>query len=88
MTSKEVSLLGTLSNSRPVVAKNEYDEPGRLSPSFRSMKSTVPPSQNTGATVNSGDNIGSSNSDAVAFRLVLVNADVKHDAKVPEPGMM
>ena len=58
------------------------------SPSFKSKKSTVPPSQKTGATVNSGDKTGSSNSEAVALRLVLVVADVKHDAKVPEPGMM
>ena len=58
MTSNDVWLLGTLSNSRPVVAKKEYDVLEGESPSFKSKKSTVPPSQKTGATVNSGDNHG------------------------------
>ena len=88
MTSNDVWLLGTLSNSRPVVAKKEYVVPAGDSPSLRSKKSTVPPSQKTGATVNSGDKVGRSYSEAVALRFVLFVDDVKHDAKVPDPGMM
>ena len=88
MTSNDVWLLGTSSNSRPVVAKKEYDVLSGESPSFKSKKSTAPPSQKTGATVNSGATTGSANSEAVALRLVLVVADVKQDAKLPEPGMM
>ena len=77
-----------MSNSRPVVAKKEYDVLAGASPSFKSKKSTIPPSQNTGATVKSGFSRGSSNSEAVGLRLEFVIADVKHEANVPEPGMM